>query len=74
MKKKLLAILLCFAMIAGMLSVTVFAAGTSHANHCVCGGTLAIDGHTHTSYVMWTGVSSLDEITHKGYYYLKNAV
>lgn len=27
MKKKLLAILLCFAMIAGMLSVTVFAAG-----------------------------------------------
>lgn len=27
MKKKLLAILLCFAMIAGMLPVTVFAAG-----------------------------------------------
>ena len=74
MKKKLLAILLCFAMIAGMLSVTVFAAGTGHANHCVCGGTLAIDGHTHTSYVMWTGVSSLDEITRKGYYYLKNDV
>ncbi len=72
MKKKLFAVLVCATMAVGILSSTAFADETEHQNHCVCGGTLS--GHTHDENITWTGVSSLDEITGKGNYYLKNDV
>lgn len=40
--------------------------------HPVCGATCTDDDH-HDS-VEWTGISSLDQITENGYYYLKNDI
>ena len=56
------------------LVTTAYAA--EHQNHCICGATHKTIGD-HTSEVKpetWTGVSSLDEITKDGYYYLTKNV
>ena len=72
MKKKMFAILVSLAMTVCMLPTAVFADEAAHRNHCVCGG--ALEGHVHNTNVTWIGVSSLDEITKSGNYYLKNNV
>lgn len=72
MKKKMFAILVSLAMTVCMLPTAVFADEAAHQNHCVCGG--ALEGHAHNTNVTWIGVSSLDEITKSGNYYLKNNV
>ena len=72
--KKLFAVLLSLVMVAGVLPAAAFAIGAGHQDHCVCGGTASIDGHTHNANVTWVGVSDLSEITKSGYYYLKNDV
>ena len=50
----------------------VFTKGELHA-HPICGKTGCTDGKHHDS-VIWKGVTSLDDITGKGYYYLTQDV
>ena len=52
--------------------MTVAAQDGTHADHPVC-GTSCTDDERHDP-VEWTGISSLDEITEDGYYYLKNDI
>lgn len=76
MKKRLFAILICLVLAVGMLPNAVFAAGEEHASHCICGRETAEAGgasHYHGTNT-WTGISSLDEITGPGSYYLKSNV
>ncbi len=73
MKRKWLVILLCLSMIVGAVSVTAWAAEPEH-KHCVCGGTLSLNGHTHSADTQWVGVSDLSQITHSGNYFLTNNV
>ena len=74
MKKKLFAILLSLAVIAGTLPVIAWAAGTEHS-HCVCGSNnLSASGHTHKEDQEWIGISNLSDIKNSGYYYLTDNV
>lgn len=90
MKKRivgtLMALLLAVTVLSpGAISVTsadvttglvTTAYAEEHKNHCICGATHKTIGD-HTSEVKpetWTGVSSLDEITKDGYYYLTKNV
>ena len=66
MKKRLLSILLCLVMVAGMLPSVAFAEGgtvePTHT-HCVCGGDTDVGDHTtHTNvtYQPWDGTSAID--------------
>lgn len=76
MRRKLFAILLCLTVVAGVLPLGVWAAGTGHQAHCICGlDTAAEKSHAHGKVTEWVGITSLDEIsTEHTYYYLKNNV
>ena len=60
MKKRILSILLCCVMLAGLLPTVVFAEG-GHT-HCICGGNFEDGdhtGHSEMTYSAWDGTSSL---------------
>ena len=66
MKKRLLSILLCLVMVAGILPSVAFAEGgtvePTHT-HCVCGGDTDVGDHTiHTNvtYQPWDVTSAID--------------
>ena len=61
MKKRIVSILLCCVMLAGLLPTAALAA-ESHT-HCICGGNTDVGNHTsHTdvTYQPWGGTSAID--------------
>lgn len=75
MKNRLLSILLCAAMVLGLVPVSVLAAstGTNEHTHCVCGKSDCGD-ESHGGDRTWIGVSHPYDITGPGNYYLTQSV
>ncbi len=75
MKNRLLSILLCAAMVLGLVPVSVLAdsTGTNEHTHCVCGKSGCGD-ESHGGDRTWTGISSLGDINGAGNYYLTKDV
>lgn len=75
MKNRLLSILLCAAMVLGLVPVSVLAdsTGTNEHTHCVCGKSGCGD-ESHGGDRTWTGISSLGDIKGAGNYYLTKDV
>ncbi len=73
MKKRLLSILLCLAMVFAIVSVSAFAVptGSTEHTHCVCGNTSCkktSNGHGRVTWKAWTDYTKLP--TEAGNYYL----
>lgn len=75
--KRLLSVLLALVMALGLLATTAWAdVPAAHTDHCVCGTTGTVNGHTHdataTTWTAWTSNNSLP--TTAGNYYLTDNV
>ena len=74
MKRRMFAILLSLAMVAGLMPENTQAEDITgeHQDHCVCG--TEEYGHQHDTSQKWTPVSEINDSLREGYYYLTQDV
>lgn len=75
MKRRMFAILLSLAMVAGLMPENTQAEDITgeHQDHCVCCGTEEY-GHQHDTSQKWTPISEINDSLSEGYYYLTQDV
>ena len=75
MKKRVLSVILALCMCMSLLPTTAGATEPAHTDHCVCGGSVTMDGHSHDNPVpTWTAWDKTDDLPTSGSYYLTEDV